>query len=94
MAAVMIGVSAGANYRRTRHRHGLPAPGELGRCDPGEMIDRATFVGLGESITVDEKWIVEGMGRLVAAGATRYRLGASVCSGYFESPSDRRKPDD
>jgi hypothetical protein len=42
----------------------------------------------------DEGWIVEGMGRLVAAGGPRYRLGASVCSGYFESRSDRRKPDD
>jgi hypothetical protein len=35
MAAVMIGASAGATYRRTRHRHGLPATGEPGRVRIG-----------------------------------------------------------
>jgi hypothetical protein len=60
----------------------------------GEMIDRATVVGLGEGISVDEGWIVEGMGRLAAAGGPSYRLGASVRSGYFALRSDRRKPDD
>ena len=36
-----------------------------------ELIERH-FVGLGESMMVDEKEIVDCMGRLVAAGATGY----------------------